>query len=67
METTPTHACISVRGAINALEIDKTLALPKRMYKVSSIRSTASSITGDTGKSFTVSVNNDIIAVTRNS
>lgn len=67
MEITPINASISVRGAINALEIDSVLALSKRIYKVSSVRSTASSITGDTGKSFTVSVSNDTITVTRNS
>lgn len=67
MEITPISTSISVRGAINALEIDSVLVLSKRMYKVSSVRSTASSITSDTGKSFTVSASNDTIAVTRNS
>lgn len=67
MEITPTPSCISVRGAINALEVDGTLYLPKKKHKVSCVRSTASSITGDTGKSFTVSTDDDNITVTRNS
>lgn len=59
---------INVRGAINALEVGSTpLQLPKDDYKLSSVRATAGSVTGDTGKTFTVSVTEEIITVTRNS
>lgn len=64
METTEK---INVRGAINALEIGGLLELPKGEYIPSSVRNTAASIKGDTGKTFTVSVSDELISVTRNS
>lgn len=68
MEILPITERINVRGAINALEVGSTpLLLSKIDYKLSSVRATAGSITGDTGKTFTVSVNEELITVTRNS
>lgn len=65
---------INVRGAINALEVGgEPLELPNAVsvggdgYKPSSVRNTASSITSDTGRKFTVSVTDEVITVTRNS
>lgn len=71
METTEK---INVRGAISALEIGgEPLELLNAVsvgeengYKPSSIRNTASSITSDTGRKFTVSVTDELITVTRN-
>lgn len=65
METTEK---INVRGAIAALEVGaEPLELPRGEYIPSSVRNTASSITGDTGRKFTVSVTDELITVTRNS
>lgn len=60
---------INVRGAINALEVGGApLVLPKgEDYQVSSVRSTAGSVTGDTGKVFKVSSKGDRITVVRKS
>ncbi len=63
METTEK---INVRGAINALEVGAPpLELPRCCYMPSRIRVTASTIAGDTGKTFTVSTTEDLITVTR--
>lgn len=68
MEIMPITEKINVRGAINALEVGSApLQLPKDEYKLSSVRATAGSITGDTGKTFSVSVIEELITVTRNS
>lgn len=58
---------INVRGAINALEVGGLLELPKGEHIPSSVRNTATSIKGDTDKTFTVSVSDELITVTRNS
>lgn len=59
---------INVRGRINNLEVKgEPLVLPKGIYKPSNVRTTASSLTSDTGKTFTVSVTDDLITVIRNS
>lgn len=68
MEIIPTTEKINVRGAINSLEIgSEPLELQKIDYKLSSVRATAGSITGDTGKTFTVTTTKYSIIVTRNS
>lgn len=72
METTEK---INVRGAISALGVGgQMLELPNAVsvgedggYKPSSVRNTASSVSSDTGRKFTVSVTDEIITVTRNS
>lgn len=66
---------INVRGAIKSLETEgEPLILPnaktvgeEKGYKPSSIRSNAYIVTCDTGRKFTVSVTDELIAVTRNS
>lgn len=59
---------VNVRNEINSLEPESgPLILPKSHYKLSMVRSTAANITGDTGKTFSVTtVENDIV-VTRKS
>lgn len=58
---------INVRRAIDALEVGgKPLILPKGAnYKVSTVRSTAGNLTGDTGKVFKVSGKGKTITITR--
>lgn len=60
-------AKINVRGELNALAVDKTLTLPKGACKASTVRFTATSLKTDTGKTFSVSVKEDTIVVTRKS
>ena len=58
---------INVRGAINSLEVRGKLEFPKAGLKPSYVRNAASSIAGDTGKKFSVSVADDEIVVVRKS
>lgn len=56
---------INVRGAIKALEVGKSLELPKAEYIPSSVRSNVAIVSGDTGKKFRVSVVGNTIIVKR--
>lgn len=57
---------INLRGAINALEVGAPpLELPKSLYKISVVRTSAATVTGDTGKKFTVSSTDTVITVNR--
>lgn len=64
---------LNVRGAIRSLHVgSKPIELPsvasagiKNGYKPSSIRNTASSIASDTGRRFTVSVDEKTITISR--
>jgi hypothetical protein len=57
---------INVRGEINSLKIGgEALELPKDRYMLSSVRASASSVTGDTGKRFTITYNQNVIIVKR--
>jgi hypothetical protein len=56
---------INARGSINALEQGDTLVISKEQWLISSIRSIAGAITGDTGKRFSVTSRGDDIIVTR--
>lgn len=59
---------INVRGAINELGVkDEPLTLDKTLYKLSTVRATAGAITGDTGKTFSVTTEGDNIVIIRNS
>lgn len=59
---------ISIRGAINAMKVgDRPLILERDLYKPSSVRSVAASIKADTRKTFSVTIDEDFIIVTRNS
>lgn len=57
---------INIRGAIKALEVGgEPLILPMSEYKPSTIRSTAGSITTDTGKKYKVEMMPEFVRVTR--
>lgn len=59
---------INVRGAIRALEVGGVpLILPRPEYAPSMVRSTAGSVTVDTGRRFKVEVLMEFIRVTRKS
>lgn len=58
---------INVRGSINALGLKKSLELPRCCYVPSYVRNAASTVKADTGKTFSVSVKEDTIVVTRKS
>ncbi|MDR1112220.1 MAG: hypothetical protein LBL18_00440 [Bacteroidales bacterium] len=57
----------NVRGEIKALEKGSVLTLPRKnkAYRLSVVRSTASSVKSDTGKRFTVSADDKTITITR--
>lgn len=56
---------INVRGAINSLEVGNTLPLQRGTYIPSSVRNTAAALKIDTGKRFSVLVDNNTITVKR--
>lgn len=58
---------INVRGSINSLKKNGKLELPKSDHKPSYVRNAASTVAADTGKSFSVSVGEKTITVTRKS
>ncbi len=59
---------INVRGAIKALEVGgNPLVLPRPDYVPSMVRSTAGSVTVDTGRRFKIEVGAETIRVTRKS
>lgn len=59
---------INVRGAVKALEVGGTpLILPRPDYVPSMVRSTAGSVSLDTGRRFKIEVLAEFIRVTRKS
>jgi hypothetical protein len=66
MEQTIKREPVSVRGRIDILDLNEVLKLPKYEYKLSSVRATAGAITGDTGKTFSVTTFENTIIVKRN-
>jgi hypothetical protein len=58
---------INVRGAINALRVRQTLTLARGVYKPSTVRQTASAIKADTGKCFSIRMDEGMINVKRRS
>lgn len=58
---------INVRGRLNALEVNQTISLPRSQCKPSKVRQTASILTSDDGKVFSVSAKagEAVITVTR--
>jgi len=63
METTTEK--INIRGSINGLEPGTKLTLSRKIYKPSTVRSSAVQLKTDTGKVFTVTVTHNLIIVTR--
>ncbi len=60
-----TEKRINVRAEINSLRVRQMLALPKNDYRISTVRSTAATITGDTGKRYTVTTSAGQIMIKR--
>ena len=61
---------INVRGGINLLNVGSTMEIPRGIgdkpgRKPSYVRSVSSTIAADTGKKFTVNVDEETITVTR--
>lgn len=56
---------INVRGKINSLVVGSVLELSRELYLLSSVRSIAASVTGDTRKTFSVKTEENLIIVTR--
>ena len=56
---------INIRGAMNALEVGGSFTLPRQEYRRSSVAVTASTLSYDFGKKFSVSINDTEIIVTR--
>jgi hypothetical protein len=56
---------VSMRGKMNALQLNEALRLPRTVYKASSVRSTAQMLKEDLRKRFSVFVGDEEITVTR--
>lgn len=58
---------INIRGKLNAMQVNETMALPRHQCVPSTVRITAAILRNDTGKSYTVSAphGSKVITVTR--
>ena len=58
---------VNIRGKLNAMQVNDTVALPRCQCVPSTVRHTAAILRNDTGKSYTVSAphGSKVITVTR--